>query len=130
MSDLTKLADEQWPLQMFLHRNRRLACVEPLLGSADIPVLVYPVEQVPEFVDWRSLPGNTPIQYPNLATELAEVRKERDALEALIADHNFAVLLLCDARTDCGAYKSRGLECPDCPKDYFIERDQIRGAKE
>lgn len=48
-----------------------------------------------------------------------------DALAALIDEHNSACAAACEAQRDagrCHAYMSRGLRCPDCPRDWQIDR--------
>lgn len=56
-----------------------------------------------------------------LRNDLTAARMERDALGALLADHNAGCKMDCEARKNCEPYTRRGRKCPDCPQHYVIE---------
>ncbi len=62
-----------------------------------------------EYVKWED--------YDALAARCAE-------LASLIRDHNEGLALSCIAQAKsghCKPYTSRGMQCPDCPKDWAID---------
>jgi len=66
------------------------------------------------------------------AAELADMTAERDAAlvraeaaEIAITDHNNCLQADCDARAEtplCAAYLRRSMVCPNCPREYYVDR--------
>jgi hypothetical protein len=49
---------------------------------------------------------------------------EIERLRGLIEAHNQGCLESCNSQAEssrCGAYRSRGRYCPDCPRDWLID---------
>jgi len=53
------------------------------------------------------------------AEQIAALQEQLKAHQDFIKKHNADINNCCDART-CLAYTDRGLQCPDCPKDWLI----------
>ena len=69
--------------------------------------------------------------YIAAADEIDRLRAENEELKTKIEQHNNAVESACkwmQANRGCNDYIQRGMQCPDCPKDWQI--DSLRGEGE
>lgn len=52
------------------------------------------------------------------------------ALRAALDAHNSGCIGACEARAkDCEAYTSRGLQCPECPRDWMVDTEAALAAR-
>jgi hypothetical protein len=64
---------------------------------------------------------NDPIEGLEVAIKyINQLEAENEKLIRVIEVHNNIIEQNCEAR-DCSAYRDRGLQCPDCPKDYLLD---------
>ena len=66
-----------------------------------------------------------------VVVERDRLRAENEELKTKIEQHNNAVESACkwmQANRGCNDYIQRGMQCPDCPKDWQI--DALRGEGE
>jgi hypothetical protein len=59
----------------------------------------------------------------DLMEENIRLHKELAEAKRLISEHNSLCISSCEARTNCEGWTSRGRTCPDCPKDWLIEKE-------
>lgn len=63
------------------------------------------------------------VAWPDLHTELARVKAQRDRAVAIIKEHNDGCAAACNARRNCEDYRVYGRDCPDCPKEWMVDLD-------
>lgn len=51
-----------------------------------------------------------------------------ETLRAAIDEHNQGIESACKARYEhgCDAFVNRGLQCPDCPKEWLLDDELIK----